>query len=164
MRDKNLRSSPPPFAVTQAASALQMVLRHARKLHLAAKGESLSRAMPALRRIHAAGIFPGLALSALYGRRETLQRKHFLRALAIEGGYPDWETYRPELAKMPLSAVEHFKVAEGGFGTLNAWFSNEEQALASAEKQGGRVFKIGHQAVLVTPVAMLHSPSGQGPV
>lgn len=149
----------PPFAKVrvpdnEAATAVDVVLRQARKLHLAAKVGSISRAMPAVRRVYVAGIFPGIALSALYGERQTLQRKHFLRALALEAGYPDWERYRPALEGMQLAAVDHFKVADGGFGTLNSWFSNEQQALACAAQLGGRVFKIGTQAVVVSPEAL----------
>ena len=94
-------------------------------------------------------MFPGLALSALYRDRATVQRKHFLRALAVEAGFPDWETFRPQLDLMSPDAFEHFKLADEGAARLNVWFSNEAQAQVHADEHGGRVVKVGKQAMVV---------------
>jgi len=124
---------------THVVTAAELVRRQARKLHRAAHSDSLAAAMPALRRIHAACVFPGRALSALYRERRALKRKHFLRALAVEAGFPDWERLRPRLDRMPPEAFEHYKVTDEWCAFLNAWFSNEEQAVAYAREHGGRV-------------------------
>lgn len=129
--------------------AIDLVLRQARKLHLAARAGSISSAMPALRRAHGAGLFPGISLSALHRQRATLKRKHFLRLLAIEAGFPDWERFRPVLEHWPPEALDHFKVADEWFAFLNSWFSTEEQASAFAAEHGGRVLRFGRQAVVV---------------
>ena len=105
--------------------------------------------MAALRRVHAAGIFPDRALSTLYRERQTLQRKHFLRALAVERGFPDWERFSPHLSRMPPEAFEHYSLTDEGYGLLKPWFSNEAQARAFAVEHGGRVIRIGRQAVVV---------------
>jgi hypothetical protein len=144
-------------------TARQLVLRQARKLHRAATSTSIVFAMPAVRRVHAAGVFPGLALSALYRERATLQRKHFLRALAVEAGFPDWETFRPQLDLMPPEAFEHFKLADEGFAKLNTWFSNEAQAQAFADQHGGRVVKVGAQAVVMPLDVQAEAPDGGQP-
>ncbi|MEK8034735.1 hypothetical protein AACH06_28285 [Ideonella sp. DXS29W] len=127
---------------------IDIVLRQARKLHLAAKSDSLSSAMPVLRRIHAAGIFPSKTLFALHRERGSIQRKHLLRLLAIEAGYPDWERFRPELAHWSPEALEHFKVADEWTPYLNAWFASEAQASAYAQAHGGRVVRYGPHAVV----------------
>ena len=64
---------------------------------------------------------------------------HFLRALAVEVGYPDWERFRPHFDQMRPESLDHFKVADEGFVFLNSWFSNQEQAHAFARQKGGRV-------------------------
>lgn len=92
--------------------AIDLVLRQARRLHLAAKGGGISSAMPVLRRVHAAGLFPDESLAALFRRRATFKRKHFLRLLAMESGFPDWARFRPVLRCWPPQALDHFKVEE----------------------------------------------------
>lgn len=139
--------------VSTPVSATALVLRHARRLHRAARSGSLGAALPAIRRVHAAGLFPGQALSALYREREQLQRKHFLRALAIEAGFPDWEQYRPQLDQLPPAAVDHLKVGTEWRGFCHAWFSTEAEARAHADAHGGRVLKVGAQAVVISPEA-----------
>ncbi len=107
--------------------------------------------MPALRRVHAAGVFPDRPLSAIYREREGLKRKHFLRALAVEAGFPDWERFRPQLDLMAAEAFDYFKVVDEGFAFLNLWFSNEAQAREFVRRHGGRVLRVGNQAVVVGP-------------
>ncbi len=141
-------SSSSPSLDGPALSAVEIVLRQARRLHRAATSERLANAMPALRRLQAAGVFPGEDLMSLYRRRQALQRKHFLRLLALEAGFPDWERFRPTLAQMPPEAFDHFKFGNELAGSLNAWFSNEAQAQAYAQRHGGRVIRVGHQAVV----------------
>ena len=137
--------------------AIDLVLMQARRLHLAAKAGSISSAMPVLRRIHAAGLFPDKPLGALFRQRATLKRKHFLRLLAVESGFPDWERFRPVLQHWSPEALDHFKVAEEGFAFLNCWFSTEEQALAYVEQHGGRVLRVGRQAIVMASDARLAS-------
>jgi hypothetical protein len=139
-------SSPPAESATP--SALELVLRQARKLHRAAKTGSLMSAMPALRRVHAAGVFPGDKLSTLYARRAQLQRKHFLRALAVEAGFLDWEHFRPELLHWAPEALAHYRV-DACFATLNAWFANVDEAEAHARLHGGQLLRVGRQAVVL---------------
>jgi len=105
--------------------------------------------MPVLRRVHAAGLFPDQSLAALFRQRATFKRKHFLRLLAIESGFPDWERFRPALRERPPQELDHFKVEEEWYAFLNNWFSTEAQARAYAEQHGGRVLRVGRQAVVM---------------
>lgn len=138
-----------PGTGRKPATAVDMVLRQARRLHRAARTGSISVAMPAIRRAHAAGVFSELTVSALYRQRHLLQRKHFLRTLAIESGFPDWERFRPELQRLAPEALVHLQAAETLWSSLNHWFSTEAEAAAHAHTHGGRVLRMGHQAVVV---------------
>ncbi len=133
-----------------AISAVEQALRQARTLHRASKDATLLAAMPAVRRAHAAGVFAELTLSALYRQRHLLQRKHFLRMLAVEAGFANWESYLPALRNHPPQALEHY-TSWREFGYPNAWFSTHAQAIAFAEERGGKVVRYGHQAMVVRP-------------
>jgi hypothetical protein len=155
-------STPTPPAVSGAApvTAADLVLRHARKLHRAARTGAIHQALPALRRVHAAGVFPGVALSALYRERHSLKRKHVLRTLAVEAGFGDWESFRPRLDTLPAEAFAHLGQADSWLGFLNMWFSTEAEARAFAGEHGGTVFRIGTQAMVLSPEAQSGHANG----
>jgi hypothetical protein len=140
-----------PDLVTNMGRATVIVLRQARKLHRAASTGTLRESMPALRRLHTAAVLPGLTLRALHETRHDLKRKHFLRALAIEAGYPDWELFRAVLDNLPEAAVQQFRVMDDQLMFLNLWFSDEEQALAYVRVYGGTSIRVGKQAVVISP-------------
>lgn len=133
-----------------AISAVEQALRLARTLHRASKDATLLVAMPAVRRAHAAGAFAELPLSTLYRQRHLLQRKHFLRTLAVEAGFASWEDYLPTLRDQPAQPPEHYSTGLE-FGYPNAWFSTHAQAVAFAEEHGGRVVRYGQQAMVARP-------------
>ena len=163
MRQRNIPSTfsvPDSTAGRRPRTAVDLVLRQARKLHHAAKSGSISVAMPALRRVRATGVFFDCPLSRLYRARQNLKRKHFLRALAVEAGFLDWEHFRPHLDQMPPEAIEHFEMADEWLVFLNLWFSNEEQARAFACEHGGRVVRSGTQAFVVAPDSQVHVCAG----
>jgi hypothetical protein len=141
-----------PTPSSNAISAVEQALRQARTLHRASKDATLLVAMPAVRRAHAAGIFAELTLSALYRQRHLLQRKHFLRMLAVEAGFANWETYLPTLLSQPPQPPEHYGTGLE-FGYPNAWFSTHAQAIAFATEHGGKVVRYGQQAMVVRPEA-----------
>lgn len=144
-------SSPAGTAsITHTVSAVEQALCLARTLHRASKHASLLVAMPALRRAHGARVFAELTLSALYRQRHLLQRKHFLRALAVEAGFANWESYLPTLRSRPPQALEHYRTGLE-FGYPNAWFSTHALAIAFAEQHGGKVVRYGQQAMVVRP-------------
>jgi hypothetical protein len=143
-------------ASSHPTTALDLVLHQARRLHRAAQNGALLQAMPALRRAYTAGVLPGRSLGTLFRERQQLQRKHFLRTLAVEAGHPDWEHYRRALASMPPQALDDLKASDGWHGFLNHWFSTETEAQDHARRHGGTVHRIGMQAVVVEAGAKGH--------
>ncbi len=133
-----------------AISAVALALRLARTLHRASKDATLVKAMPAVRRAHGAGVFAELKLSTLYRQRHLLQRKHFLRTLAVEAGFANWEAYLPILRSQPPQALGHYTTGQE-YGYPNAWFSTHAQAIAFAHERGGTVVRYGLQAMVVRP-------------
>jgi hypothetical protein len=141
-----------PAAHSEAAgTAANTVLHEARTLHRAANSDSLSRSLPVLRRLLASGVLHGLALPELHRRRDTVQRKHILRMLAMEAGFGSWEAYRPALTRMTVAQLPHFDLARRDAGYPNHWFSSLEEAQAHAALHGGRVMTVGKQAVVLLP-------------
>ncbi len=127
----------------------QLVLREARKLHRAATSESLAISLPILRRILATNTLRGISLPELFRRRDTVQRKHILRMLAIEAGFGSWEDYRPALDRMTAGQLEHFDIVRREIGYPNYWFSTQIEAEQYARLHGGRVMRVGQQAVVI---------------
>lgn len=68
-----------------------LLLREAKRLHRAAQSDSPAESLPVLRRLLAAEAIPGPTLPAAFRARTQVQRKHVLRALTLEAGYPSWE-------------------------------------------------------------------------
>ncbi|MCM5678970.1 hypothetical protein M8A51_05430 [Schlegelella sp. S2-27] len=139
-----------PRSAQARGSALAFVRRQARELLREARDERLMVAMPAVRRVHAAGLFGTQPLSTLYRERQRLQLKHFLRALALEAGHPSWERYKPVLETLPAQALGDYQVEALSVASLHPWFSNAEQAQAYADVHGGRVVRYRGQAVVIS--------------
>jgi len=140
-------------ASSRPTTAIDLVLHQARRLHRAAQNGPLLQALPALRRARAAGVLPGRLLGTLFRERQQLQRKHFLRTLAVEAGHADWEHYRAALDSLPPQAVDHLRAPDGWHGFLNHWFSTEAEAHDHARRHGGTVHRIGTQAVVIAAEA-----------
>ena len=165
MHERNVHSPSSSAAFSagkESITAAELMRRQARRLHRAALSGSIAPSLPALRRVHAADIIPDRPLSVLYRERQGLKRKHFLRALAVEAGFPDWERFRSHLGQMPPESFDHFKVVDEWFVFLSAWFSNEEQAHAFARQHGGRMLRVGSQAVVVSPDSQVEAPARSG--
>lgn len=132
------------------STSVDLVLREAKRLHRIAKSDSLSSSLPQLRRLLSAGVLRNSTLPELFRTRDSLQRKHFLRLLALEAGFSSWEAYRPALSNVQPSELDSFVVLERGWAYIHHWFSSEQQAQAQVSKVGGRALKIGHHAVALT--------------
>lgn len=141
---------PEPHPVPAGSPALAIVLREARRLQRLAQSDALSSALPPLRRLMAAGVLRGTGLPQAFRTRDRLQRKHFLRLLALEAGHPSWEAYRPTLEHVPPAALAAFALLERGWGQTHQWFASESQARAHVAQAGGCVLRIGQQAVALT--------------
>lgn len=133
-------------------SAAEAVLSLAKKLHRAAASESLALSLPVLRRLLATCTLRDLSLPQLRRQRSMVQRKHILRLLATEAGFPNWEAYRQALECMAPEQLPHFDAIRVQAGYPNLWFSSHAEALSHAQVHGGRVMAVGHQAVLLPEV------------
>lgn len=130
-------------------TAAEAVRSLARRLHRAATSDSLSNALPVLRRMVGTRVLRGVSLPQLWQRRGMVQRKHVLSMLAIEAGFPDWETYSHALKTMTEEQVAHFDAHRDQAGHLNLWFSSRRQAEGYASAMGGRVLGWNEQAVVL---------------
>lgn len=129
--------------------AADMVLREARRLHRAALSESLAVSLPMLRRLLSTQVLCGLSLPQLHRSRDTVRRKHVLRMLAIEAGHASWEAYRKALYGLRAEELQHFDIVQRTAGYPNLWFSSAAEAEQHAGRHGGRVVRVGRQAVLL---------------
>lgn len=131
-------------------SKLNSFLRTAKILHRITKNGSISQAMPIIRRLNAADIFYGKALSQIFKERLTLQRKHFLRLLAIESGYKSWEEFKPALeSAQPLHVAESFTDIANDTSVMKIWCSSELEAKNYVAVNGGEVLQYGDQAMVL---------------
>lgn len=129
----------------------QTMRRLARRLHRAARSERVSVALPILRRLQAAKVFSEPRLSALFERRQKIQRKHLLRLLAVESGFADWERFCLVLADAPELAFFDADLIERSWMHANLWFASEAEARAHAAVHGGRVRRYGCHSVILDP-------------
>ena len=125
--------------------------RYARLMLRAARSEHPSKALPIVRRVHAARAAPAERVTELYHGRETLQLKHMFRTLAIELGYDSWDACKRDIERRPAEMLDRFRLDLGAFGDYeHIWFSDAPAAQAWQRKHGGRVVVYGSQAVVMT--------------
>lgn len=129
--------------------ASDVVRALAKQLHRAATSDSLRVSLPVLRRILATHTLRELSLPQLHKQRTVVQRKHLLRTLAVEAGFDSWEHYSQALRCMTVAQLPHLDVLHTSTGYPNLWFSTHEEALAHAQEHGGRVMRVGGQAVVL---------------
>lgn len=143
MRNSQDRSNSP----TQETAAA-VVLREAKILHKAVCSTALMKSLPVLRRLLEAKALPGSSLPELFRRKESIQRKHVLRMLAMEAGYPSWERYRQVLSTLDPAGLSHFDIARRDKGSLNLWFASLAEAEQYAAVHGGKPLRVGRHAVI----------------
>lgn len=142
-------SHTPPTCPPASADLTDALLRHAKRLHRAATSSSVVASLPVLRRLLNSGAIAGLTLTQLYRQRSRVQRKHVLRTLALEAGFPSWEALRatPDIDR--LSALSRQLTLGDDVGHLKLWFTSETEARAFAAQHGGQPLCFGQQAVML---------------
>ena len=141
------RSARQPRVPTSPST--QLVLREAKRLHRAATADSRLISLPVLRRLLAAGAVLALTLPNLYRARDTVQRKHVLRALAVEAGYGSWEEYSRALPLLDAQQISRAILLERDTPSLKLWFTSEAGAAQFAAANSGHPVRVGRQAVVM---------------
>lgn len=125
--------------------------RYARRILRQARSNQPSKALPILRRVHAARAVPVERVTDLYQGREALQLKHMYRTVAIELGYDSWDACKRDIERQPKETLDRFRLDLGAFGDYaHIWFSDAPAARAWQREHGGRVVVYGSQAVVMT--------------
>ncbi|WP_341676049.1 hypothetical protein [Niveibacterium sp. SC-1] len=115
----------------------------------ALKSGSPAQALPVLRRLQQVGLFAQTPLSKLFHERSEVQLKHLLRMLALELGYPDWESLAPVVESLPAERFDGPLYRDGGLPYPSPWFRDEAEALAWQAEHGGTLHRYGDTVVVV---------------
>lgn len=135
---------------SSATSRSDFLRRYARRMLRDARSVHPSRALPVLRRVHAAAIVRAPRLADLYHARAELQLKHMLHTIAAELGYAAWDACKHDVDRRPPEVLDRFRLDLGAFGDYNqVWFSDEAAAQRWQRENGGHMVKYGRQAVVI---------------
>lgn len=141
----------PSHQTRSPGSNTDFLRRYARRLLREIRSDQASRAMPVLRRVHAARVVPVERLTDLYRSRNTMQLKHMLHTLAAELGYANWDACKHDVDLRPPEALDRFRFDLGAFGDYeHIWFSDAPAARQWQQEHGGHVVVYGNQAVVMT--------------
>jgi len=124
--------------------------RYARGMLRSAHSEQPSRALPIVRRVHAAEAVAGSRITQLYHARTALQLKHMFRTLAAELGYATWDVCKRDIDRHPPEILDRFRLDLGAFNDHeHIWFADKPTAAAWQREHGGRMVEYGKQAVVM---------------
>lgn len=125
--------------------------RIAKRLHRSAQSENICNALPVIRRMHAANIFPSQSVPTLFRHRNKFKRKHFLRMLAKEAGYNDWEQMHANIDRVPDHQLQRAENTLLWGAKLHLWFRSFDEAQNHAETHGGQALAYGSHGLVVPP-------------
>jgi hypothetical protein len=124
--------------------------RYARGMLRSAHSDQPSKALPIVRRVHAAGKTADVRVTQLYHARMALQLKHMFRTLAAELGYATWDACKRDIDRRPPEVLDRFRLDLGAFGDHEQiWFADQPTAAAWQREHGGRMVEYGKQAVVM---------------
>lgn len=115
------------------------------------RGDERPPALRAAERFRALPRFAELDPDTILERRESIQLKHALAAIAAELGYTTWTACKQRLeipATLRLDTERFFESRTGeriGAAFLNRWFARYSEARSSLEAEGGYLFPFRHQ-------------------
>ena len=130
----------------------RLARREAKRLCKAARSDTLTEALPALRRLRAAGLFDAHPLSALHRQRDRVQLKHCLSAVARESGFDDWPAVLTHHGSTLPAAATRWQLRAADLPYPNRWFASHTEARAWQAENGGRLVPYGAQAVVLVDV------------
>jgi len=124
--------------------------RYARGMLRSAHSDQPSKALPIVRRVHAARNAADARVTQLYHARTALQLKHMFRTLAAELGYATWDACKRDIDRRPPEVLDRFRLDLGAFGDHEQiWFADQRTAAAWQREHGGRMIEYGKQAVVM---------------
>jgi hypothetical protein len=139
-----------PSRNTTLDSNTDFLRRYARGMLRGAHSEQPSKALPIVRRVHAANAAASTRVAELYHVRATLQLKHMFRTLAAEIGYASWDACKRDIDRRPSDILDRFRLDLGAFGDYEKiWFADTPSAAAWQREHGGRMVEYGNQAVVM---------------
>jgi hypothetical protein len=128
----------------------EFLRRHARRLLRRAREDTMSAALPVVRRLLAAGVTRVETLAELHQTRADIQLKHVLNMLAVELGHVGWDACKPVLDTREPAIVDRYRFDAGAFGDYEkVWFANAAEAREWQREQGGYIVEYGDQAVAI---------------
>jgi hypothetical protein len=128
----------------------EFLRRHARRLLRRAREDTMSAALPVVRRLLAAGVTRVETLAELHQTRADIQLKHVLNMLAVELGHVGWDACKPVLDTREPAIIDRYRFDAGAFGDYEkVWFANAAEAREWQREQGGYIVEYGDQAVAI---------------
>jgi hypothetical protein len=128
----------------------EFLRRHARRLLRRAREDTMSAALPVVRRLLAAGVTRVETLADLHQTRADIQLKHVLNMLAVELGHVGWDACKPVLDTREPAIIDRYRFDAGAFGDYEkVWFANAAEAREWQREQGGYIVEYGDQAVAI---------------
>ncbi|OON59153.1 hypothetical protein B0920_24865 [Massilia sp. KIM] len=141
----------PSHAASTADTNTDFLRRYARRMLRDAHSPHPSKALPVVRRVHAARATAAGRVTDLYHARATLQLKHMYRTIAVELGYADWDACKRDVDRHAPEMLDRFRLDLGAFGDYEqVWFPDAPSAQAWQREHGGRVVVYGRQAVVMS--------------
>ncbi|MBT0963681.1 hypothetical protein [Denitromonas iodatirespirans] len=138
-----------PASPTHDLPLAHRARREAKRLCKAARSDTLTDALPALRRLHAAKLFGDLSLSTLHRQRAQVRLKHCLTTVARESGFDDWPAVLTSRNTALPEAAVHWGLRAADLPYPNRWFSSHAEARAWQAANGGQLVPYGTQAVVL---------------
>jgi len=138
-----------PHRTATPTTHTDFLRRHARGMLRCVHSDQPSKALPIVRRVHAAAA-AGPRVIELYHARTTLQLKHMFRTLARELGYVSWDACKRDIDRRPPEVLDRFRFDLGAFNDHeHIWFADKPSAVAWQREHGGRMVEYGSQAVVM---------------
>lgn len=127
---------------------LQLWLREAKILQQSAQSASLAQSLPVLRRLLKARVLTNITLPQLKGNTALIQRKHLLNLLANENGASCWAEFKQQISRAPQGSILPYSLELRDAGYPVLWFATVKEAQGYIKQHGGKLVKVGDQAVV----------------
>jgi hypothetical protein len=107
------------------------------------RGNDAPRAASAAERLKRLAQWTAVPVAQVIASRTDVRLKHALAVIALEHGFPSWESAKKALAQpqapvhSPADETGNRRYPDGCTSTFNHWFTSYEEARAQLEQGGG---------------------------